>query len=73
MNWDEWLPYAMFIYNTIPHTATAYIPFKVMYGHQATISTVFITTPKPTYVYDDYVQKERKTLRNESDGERKLK
>jgi len=35
-DWDEWLPYAMFTYNTTPHTAIGFTPFELMYDHQAT-------------------------------------
>ena len=31
-DWDEWIPYAMFTYNTTPHTATGYTPFELVYG-----------------------------------------
>jgi len=28
-DWDEWLPYAMFTYNTTPHTATRFIQIRI--------------------------------------------
>jgi len=28
-DWDEWIPYAMFAYNTTPQTATAYTPLHL--------------------------------------------
>ena len=27
MNWDEWIPYAVYVYNTTVHTTTAYHTF----------------------------------------------
>jgi len=39
INWDEWLSYAMFTYNTTSHTATGFTPFELMYGHQAILPT----------------------------------
>jgi len=48
------IPYAMFTYNTTPHTATAYTPFELIYGHRATLPTAL--SPKPTYTYDDYAE-----------------
>ncbi|KAL6421450.1 hypothetical protein ACFW04_013905 [Cataglyphis niger] len=33
INWDEWISFAMFTYNTMPHTATGYTPFELIYGH----------------------------------------
>lgn len=62
-DWDEWLPYAMFTYNTTPHTATGYTPFELLYGHQAALPTTFTTAPKSTYSYDDYVSELRERLR----------
>jgi len=61
-DWDEWLPYAMFTYNTTPHTATGFTPFELMYGHQAILSTALTKQPKPTYSYD-YAQELRKRIR----------
>lgn len=62
-NWDEWLPYAMFTYNTTPHSATRFTPFELMYGRQAEIPTSLKTEPKLSYAYDDYVQELRERLR----------
>jgi len=55
-DWDEWIPYTMFTYNTTPHTATAYTPFELIYGHRATPPTALSLPPKSTYTYDDYAQ-----------------
>ena len=38
-NWDDWLPYAMFIYNTTPHTTTKLTPFLIIYGREAHLPT----------------------------------
>ena len=62
-NWDEWLPYAMFAYNTTPHTATGFTPFELMYGHRATIPTALTKPPKETYSYEDYAQELRERIR----------
>jgi len=62
-DWDEWVPYAMFAYNTTPHTATGYTPFELMYGHQAELPTVLTKPPKPIYNYDDYAQELKERLR----------
>jgi len=48
-DWDEWLPYAIFTYNTTPHTATGYTPFELVYGHQATLPSALSNPPKPSY------------------------
>jgi len=62
-DWDEWLPYAMFTYNTTPHSATKFTPFELMYGHQATLPTALTKQPKQTYSYEDYAQELRERLR----------
>jgi len=62
-DWDEWIPYAMFTYNTTPHTATTYTPFELLYGHQATLPTALSLPPKLTYSYDDYVEELKQKLR----------
>jgi len=45
-DWDEWIPYAMFTYNTTPHTA--YTPFELIYGHRATL-------PSPVTITEAYL------------------
>lgn len=62
-DWDEWIPYAMFTYNTTPHTATEYTPFELVYGHQAEMPTALMKPPKPMYNYDDYAQELKERLR----------
>lgn len=36
-NWDEFIPYAMFTYNTTPHTSTHFTPFELLFEHKASI------------------------------------
>ena len=55
-NWDEWLPYAMFTYNSSPHTSTKITPFQVLYGYEPTLPTSIKTTPNPLYNYEDCTQ-----------------
>lgn len=62
-DWDEWVPYAMFTYNTTPHTATGYTLFELMYGHQATLPSTLLRSRKSTYTYDDYAQELKERLR----------
>jgi len=45
-DWDEWLPYAVFTYNTTPHTATGCTPFELVYGHQTTFPSALFNPPK---------------------------
>lgn len=62
-NWDERLPYAMFAYNTTPHTATRFTPFELVYGRQPELPTSLKKNPEPSYTYDDYARGLRERLR----------
>jgi len=54
-NWDEWVPYAIYVYNTTSHTATGYTPFELVYGFQSMLPSTLHETPNTQYGYDDYV------------------
>ena len=62
-DWDEWIPYANYTYNTTPHTATGYTPFELIYGHPPELPTALAKPPKRTYSYDDYALELRERLR----------
>ena len=63
-DWDEWLPYAMFTYNTTLHTSTSYTPFELVFGRQATLPTSLNQAPRLTYTYDQYTEELRERLRS---------
>ena len=48
--------------NTIPHTATGYTPFELVYGNKATLPSALLTKPRTTYSYD-YAQELRERIR----------
>lgn len=50
-NWDEWLPYAMFTYNTTPHTATGLSPYALIFGREAELPMAVIQPLRSTYAY----------------------
>jgi hypothetical protein len=54
-NWDEWLPFACFTYNTTPHTVTRYTPYEVLFGRVANIPGKLQRQPQPFYNFDDIV------------------
>lgn len=62
-DWDEWIPYAMFTYNTTPHTATGFTPFELIYRHAANLPTTLSQPPRPTYTYEDYTNELKEKLR----------
>lgn len=53
-NWDIWLPYAIFTYNTSEHEATRHTPFELLFGYKANIPTSAQRKPEVVYNYDDY-------------------
>lgn len=63
-DWDIWIPYAMFIYNTTPHCSTNYTPFNLLYGFEATLSAELRKSPNPLYNYNDYIQELRVRLQS---------
>lgn len=44
-NWDEWIPYSVYAYNTSIHTATGYTPFELVYGFKATMPSILQGNP----------------------------
>jgi hypothetical protein len=56
-NWDKWLPYATFMFNTTPHTATGYTPHELLFGRKPNIPCILQKEPPETqYNYDNYVK-----------------
>lgn len=44
-NWDKWLPYATFVFNTTPHTATGFTPHELMFDRTPNIPGVLQKEP----------------------------
>lgn len=54
--WEKWIPFATFVYNTTPHSATKYTPFELVYGRLANLPGALQKAPtSPLYNYDDFV------------------
>ncbi|KAJ4430510.1 hypothetical protein ANN_19098 [Periplaneta americana] len=53
--WDKWLPFAVFTYNTTPHSSTKIYPYEVMYGRIANIPGKLQKKAGILYNYDDFV------------------
>lgn len=54
-NWCTYLSYAMFTYNTTPHTSHNFTPFELVFGIQPIIPSTFAKSPNIPYNYTDYV------------------
>lgn len=53
-DWDQWLSYALFVYNTTKHTSTRFSPHYLVYGFEAEIPINLKHDPNPIYNYEDY-------------------
>jgi hypothetical protein len=51
-NWDEWIPYAVYVYNTSTHTSTGYTPYELMYGFRSSMPSALQEKPDVQYNYD---------------------
>ncbi|KAK9687374.1 Integrase zinc binding domain [Popillia japonica] len=55
-DWDEFIPFAMFSYNTSTHASTNYTPYELLFGHKAYLPSSITQEPVFRYTYDDYIQ-----------------
>lgn len=55
-DWDSWLPYFTFYYNTTPHSAHNFAPFELLFGKQANYPNELknVKTIEPVYNHDLY-------------------
>lgn len=53
-DWDSWLPYYCFCYNTTPNTDTQYTPFEIVFGKQANFPTYTLNNIEPMYNHEEY-------------------
>jgi hypothetical protein len=61
-NWDEWVPFATYMYNTTVHSATGFTPFELLFGRSSVLPSALKKPPEPHYNYDDYVSELRSRL-----------
>lgn len=56
-DWDTWINYATFVYNTTPSVATKYTPFEMLYGRRVNLPGLLQKKPEQVlYNPDDYVR-----------------
>ena len=53
-DWDSWIKYAVFVYNTTPNTSTKFTPFELVFGRKPEIPSVFSNPPEVRYNYEVY-------------------
>jgi hypothetical protein len=63
--WDRWLPYATFVFNTTPHTATGFTPHELLFGRKPNIPGILQKElPDVQYSYDNYVRELQSRLQS---------
>lgn len=56
LNWDTWIPFSMFVYNTSIHCTTGFTPYELIFGHKAVLPTSLTHYVDINYNYDDYAK-----------------
>jgi hypothetical protein len=54
-NWDEFVPYAFYMYNTTTYTVTECTPFILVYGFKSAMPSALRDSPSIQYSYKDYL------------------
>jgi len=60
----EWIPYAVYVYNTTVHTTTAYTPFELVYGFKSEVPLALGEPPNVQYNYESYLSELRGMLQS---------
>jgi hypothetical protein len=63
-NLDKWLPYATFIFNMTPHTATGFTPHEMLFSKKPNILGVLQKEPETQYTYDNYIKELQSRLQS---------
>lgn len=63
-DWDLWIPYATFVFNTTPHSATGFTPHELMFGRKPNIPGILQKTPNPLYNHDEYAHELKSRLQS---------
>jgi hypothetical protein len=65
INWDKWLPYATFVFNTTPDTAMGFTPHELLFARKPNIPGVLQKEPpEAQYTYDSYIKKLQSRLQS---------
>lgn len=71
-DWDKWIPYYTFAYNTTPHIDTIYTPYELVFGKIAYLPNDIITSKNPVYNLDDYNNELKVRLRESINRTREI-
>nr|XP_034194813.1 uncharacterized protein LOC117611033 [Osmia lignaria] len=55
-DWDEYIPFATFSYNTSTHRSTNLTPYELLFGRKAYLPSSILKEPEFHYTYDDYIR-----------------
>lgn len=64
LEWCQWIPFAIFVYNTTPHTSTQFTPHELIYGFLAEIPSGLTRKPQVSYNYENYASELRARLQH---------
>jgi hypothetical protein len=55
-DWDKWIPYATFVFNTTPHSHTGFTPHKLLFGRKHDIPGILQRRDPPEIRYVQELQ-----------------
>jgi hypothetical protein len=55
-NWDQWLPFACFMFNTTPLSITRYSPYELLFRRKCNLPGELEQKVQPLYNYGDIVK-----------------